>query len=241
MATQKNVIGKAAREEREKRLILKHKFENRITVAKFGKESLDAGDYGSALKKFMEYLGIVAEAKNVKDIYSLKLTNFDSRKELTEMLMISHVYFEMARLYDAVPQFAEEAKKCLNQFVHFSANQPYQIVNSEMIRKHLKKSKFKNPNDFRAAYDQIFIQSKKCYVVTFCFGEEHQVTADFREFKDWLLKYKSGQDLVRIYYNFSSTAVERWGQNNVVKIASSYIIRPTLHLFSKVILPAIIK
>lgn len=241
MNTSKSLTGRAAREDREKKLILKHKFENRITIAKFGKQSLDAGDYGNALKKFMEYLGIVAEVKGVKDLYSIRLDHFDPKKEITEMLMISHVYFEMARMYDAVPKFNDECKKCLGQFVHFSANQPYQIVNSEMIRKHLKKSKFKNPDEFRAAYQQIFVQSKKCYVVTFCYGDTHPVTQDYRLFKDWLLDHSTGRELVRIYYKFSSVAVSRWEHHLLARAAGQLIIKPVLLFVSKVVLPAIIK
>jgi hypothetical protein len=159
------------RERREKSLILAHKFQNRITIAKFGKAALDAGDYGNAIKKFTEYMSIVAEVKNVKDIYSIRPGHFDSSREITELLMISHIFFEMARVYDASPRFHDEVIRCLGQFVLFTANQPYQVVNSEMARKYLKKSKFKNDADFRFAYQQIYVQSKKCYVVTFCFGD----------------------------------------------------------------------
>ena len=233
--------GKEAREEREKMLILKHKFENRITVAKFAKESLDAGDYASALQKFVEYMDIMAEVKKVRDFYALKTSHFDPKSQITEMLMISHIYFEMARIYDAVPKYAEDAKKCLEQFAHFSANQPYQVVNSELIRKHLKKSVFKNRDAFQAAHDQIYVQSKKCYVVTFCYGNEHARTQEFRAFKDWLLNYQSGQELVRLYYNYSSVAVSKWEKSPLMHLIAKFFIRPGLALFSKTLLRLILK
>jgi hypothetical protein len=187
---------KANRDERDRIIKLRHKYENRITVARYGKESLDAGDYGNALKKFMDYLHIMAEIKEVKDAYELRTNHFDNKKDLTEMLMISHIFFEMARLYDAVPKFHSDVNKCLEQFVHFTANQPYQVVNSEMVRKYLKKSNFKNPDTFRNAYQQIYVQSKKCYIVTFCYGNDHWITRECREFKDWLLQYSWGQQVV---------------------------------------------
>lgn len=232
--------GKEAREEREKMLVLKHKYENRITITKFGKESLDAGDYSSALQRFIEYMDIMAEAKKVKDFYSLKTGHFDPKRDITEMLMMSHVYFEMARIYDAVPKFAEDSKRCLEQFVHFSANQPYQVVNSELIRKHMKKSVFKNPDAFRDAYQQIYVQSKKCYVVTFCYGHEHPMTQEYRVFKDWLLNFKSGQELVRHYYNYSSKSVLRWEKSPAMHLFARLFIRPVLLLFSKTLLRLIL-
>lgn len=232
---------KASREERERIIKLRHKYENRITIARYGKESLDAGDYGNALKKFMDYLHIMAEIKEVKDAYELKVSKFDSKKELTEMLMISHIFFEMARLYDAVPKFRPDVQKCLDQFVHFTANQPYQVVNSEMVRKYLKKSNFKNPDAFRDSYQQIYVQSKKCYIVTFCYGNDHAITRECREFKDWLLNYTWGQQLVRHYYRLSSEAVPVCEQNFFLRHATRMIARPALLVFSKIILPVILK
>lgn len=228
--------GKAAREERERMLILKHKFDNRITTAKFGKQSFDINDYAGAIKKFSDYLMVMAEVKKVRDIYSLTPEKFDQKKEITEMMMISHIYLEMARMYDAIPKFHEESKKCLDQFVRFSANQPYQVVNSELIRKHLKKSRFKNQEVFRAAYQQIFVQSKKCYVVTFCFGESHPLTSEFRQFKDQLLETRLGQELVRFYYVHSSSIVPRYENNATARFFGKWIISPLLVLFSKTLL-----
>lgn len=232
--------GRAAREEREKMLILKHKFDHRITTAKFGKQSFDVNDYAGAIRKFSEYLLVMAEVKKVKDLYSLTPQKFDPKTEMTEMMMISHLYFEMARMYDAIPQFHEDSKKCLDQFVLFSSNQPYQIVNSEMIRKHLKKSRFKNQEMFRGAYQQIFVQSKKCYVVTFCYGDTHPVTQDYRLFKDWLLDFPLGQQMVRHYYNHSSVLVPRWQNNALARFLGAWVIRPLLLLFAKTVLPFII-
>ncbi len=233
--------GKKARDEREKMLVLKMKFENRITIAKFGKTALDSGDYGSALKKFLEYLNVIAESKRCNDIYALRPTHFDPRKDITEMLMISHLFFEMARIYDAIPQFQGETKSCLEQFVNFSANQPYQVINSEMARRKLKKLQFRDSDSFRHAYLQIFVQSKKCYIVTFCYGDTHVITHQCREFKTWLWQYRFGQELVRLYYIHSSQIIERYGQNTSVHWFSRIFLRPCLLMFAKVILPFILK
>jgi hypothetical protein len=233
--------GRKAREEREKMLILKHKYENRITVTKIGKQALDHGDYTTALTRFVEYMQIMSDIKKTKDFYSLKPGNFDPNKDVTEMLMISHIFFEMARIYDAVPKFKDDSKKCLEQFVLFSANQPYQIVNSELIRKHLKKSIFKNADLFRWAYEQIYVQSKKCYVVTFCFGTNHDITNQYRDFKNVLLDSEFGRELVRIYYTYSSVIVPKWENSHLMRTFARFIIKPMLLLFSKTLLRLIIK
>jgi hypothetical protein len=232
--------GRTAREEREKRLLLKHKFENRITVARFGNESREIKDFAGSLRKFTDYLQVMAEVKGAPDIYSLKVQHFDLKKDVTEMLMISHIYFEMAKMYDAAPKFHDESKRCLDQFVLFSVNMPYQVINSELMRKHLKKTLFKNPEAFRHAYVQIFVQSKKCYVVTFCLGTNHPVTQEFRALKDILLDYRAGQEFVRLYYTFSSEIVPRWEGKWFPTLLGKWIARPALVLFSKTFLRTII-
>lgn len=233
--------GKVAREEREKMLILKHKFENRITITKIGKEALDNGDYATALQRFVEYMTVMGDVKKVKDFYGLRPGHFDNKRDVTEMLMISHVFFEMARIYDAVPKFQEDSKKCLEQFVIFSANQPFQVVNSELIRKHLKKSAFKHPDVFRAAYEQIYVQSKKCYVVTFCYGTNHDITNQYRDLKNVLLDSSLGRELVRIYYTHSSVIVPKWENSRLMHAFAGFILKPLLLLFSKTLLRLIIK
>lgn len=233
--------GREAREEREKMLILKHKFENRITITKIGKEALDNGDYATALQRFVEYMTVMSDVKKTKDLYGLKPGHFDPNKDVTEMLMISHIFFEMARIYDAVPKFQEDSKKCLEQFVTFSANQPYQVVNSELIRKHLKKSVFKNADLFRASYEQIYVQSKKCYVVTFCYGTNHDITNQYRELKNVLLDSSFGRELVRIYYTHSSEIVPKWEKSKLMRAFAGIVIKPMLLLFSKTLLRLIIK
>jgi hypothetical protein len=233
--------GRKIREERERYLLLKHKYEHRITLVKYAKESMDIGDFANALIKYTDYLNIMAEVKQVKDFYALRPTHFDAKKDLTEMLMLSHVFFEMSRVYDAIPKYAEDSIRCIDQFINFSINQPYQVVNSEMLRKFIKKSRFKNSEAFKSAYQQIFVQSKKCYVVTFCYGSDHQVTNDFRKLKDFLLDYRLGQEFIRLYYRHSSIAVKRWQGNPMMHGFSQLFLKPCLLLFSKTILKLIIK
>jgi len=233
--------GRIAREEREKMLRLKHKLDNRITTVRFGKESLDAGDYTGAIRRFTDYFNTLAELKKRDDYFELRVSDFDPKKDMTELLMISHIFFEMARIYDAIPKFQSEFKKCLDQFVRFSVNQPYQVLNSELIRKSIKKSRFKNMDDFRSAYQQIFIQSKKCYIVTYCFDTNHQITHEYRLFKTWLLKFQIGFFLVRFYYLLSSNLIQRWENSFILKSLGNYLFKPLLILFSKTLLRPIIE
>jgi hypothetical protein len=195
---------KDALKEREHKLMLKHRYDTRITNVRQGKEAFTKGDLVSAIRRYTEYLETIAEVNKIPNIYEIKPTYFDKNKDVTEMLMISHLYFELAKVYDATGKFEDDVKKCLEQFVLFTANQPYQVVNSEMCRKHLRKFKFRQHDVFFNSYQQIFVKSRKCYIATHCFGELHPVTQDLRVFKKWLENQPGGLKLIESYYLLST-------------------------------------
>ncbi|MFA5584183.1 MAG: hypothetical protein WDA09_08205 [Bacteriovoracaceae bacterium] len=234
-------ISKEAKEKREHDAALLHKYRNRITITRLGKTAFDNGEYALALNRYKDYLQTVAEFKEAEDMYSIRLSHFDPEKDLTEMMMISQIYLELSRIFDAIPKYKDEVRKCLEQFLHFTINQPYQVINSELLRKQIKRNRFKNYDLYLDHYQQIAIQSKKCYIVTFSLGTDHPVTHHYREFKEWLLLYNWGQHLVRIYYLYSSTLVDKWKDHPGMHFIGKYFFAPLLTLFSKTILSRIIK
>ena len=235
------------KEKQDPSLVLAHRYKHRITVAKQGKMAMNAHDYSTALSRYLEYVRILSDYRSLNDHYELRPTHFDQTKEARELLLMSHIYFEMARVYDSSPRFKQQTQKCLDQFVRFTLNQPYQAINSELLRKFMRKTAFKNPELFRAAYEKIFVQSKKCYIVTFCFGEEHEVTKQFRKFKSLLLASSLGPsigssigiEIVRLYYLFSSKMVDK--QSPLIRMISQFFIKPILLTFSKTVLRIIIR
>lgn len=235
-------VNREAKDPLEQDIVLNHKYNNRITIARHGKEAFDNGDFAVALSYYKEYLQTVAQVKEAgTDAFSIRPSHFTPEKDLTEMLMISQLYLELARIFDAVPKYKDEVKKSMDQFLSFTVNQPYQVINSELLRKQIKRSRFKNYEIFHDYYQQIAVQSKKCYIVTFSLGDQHPVTQDYRLFKEWLLQYRWGQELVRQYYLYSSRLVERWETNESMHFVGKYFLAPVLTLFSKTLLRRIIK
>lgn len=223
---------KDARKEREHKLMLKHRFDTRITNVRQGKEAFIRGDFITAIRRYSEYLETVAEVYRVSNIYEIRPILFDKNKDVTEMMMISHLYFELAKVYDATGKFNDDSKKCLEQFVLFSANQPYQVVNSEMCRKHLRKFKFRQHDIFLNAYQQIFVKSRKCYIATHCFGEEHPTTQKLRSFKSWLQARPGGIDVIEIYYRSSTSWLQLIKRYPRLDRASTPFVRRFLSWFS---------
>jgi len=234
---------KLSSKDKNQQLALQKRYGKRITIAKQGREAFIAKDYTTAIAKYNEYLNILAESKNVTDIFHLSPGMFDTKTQITELLLISHIYWEVARINEMAPKLQLNFQRALAQFVKFSVNQPYQVLNSEMLRKYIKKNKntSKQIAFLNDANSSIYVQSKKCYIATHCFGDQHPVTKQLRVFKRELLEWPFGIELVRLYYKFSSRFVAyldlHFLQSKLLLIFS----RPILSTFSKLTESSIFK
>lgn len=231
----KEEVKEESSRDKQKKLALQKKFSTRITIARQGREAFLAKDYVTALKRYNEYLSILSESKEIQDIYALTPAMFNNKTQVTEMLLISHIYWEIARINEMTPKLQANFQKALSQFVKFTTNQPYQVLNAEMLRKYIKKNQKSSRqiallND---AYSQIFVQSKKCYIATMCMGENHEVTRQLRDFKSHLLKWPYGQKLVECYYRLSSKLVNYLENKIILQKNLKRAISPLLTFFAK--------
>lgn len=201
---------KNSREEAREKSRIRQNYSKRITISKYGREAFQAGDYLNALKNYHQYLKTLGEVHD-RDIYTITPDLFDKKKHVTEMLLISQVYWDMSRIYEKNAQMASNFQKCLNQFVRFTANQPYQVVNAEMLRKYIKKNNHKSPQiaALEKAYSQIFVQSRKCYLATYTFEPQEFELTFLRNFKSALLNQPYGQKFVELYYRVSSDLINK--------------------------------
>jgi hypothetical protein len=231
------------KDKSKRKLALQKKYGVRITTAKQGREAFLAKDYITATKKYNEYLGILAELNEVDDIFKISPSMFDNKKEVTEMLLISHIFWEIARINEMTPKLQKNFQQSLSQFVKFTINQPYQVLNAEMLRKYIKKNKnvSKQLPMFNDALNQIFVESKKCYIATMCFGETHEFTRVLRQFKSILNKHVIGVKFIDIYYRNSSIFVEVCENNQFLRLFSIIILKPLLSLFAKTLQLSIFK
>lgn len=218
------------KEQKKRRLALQGKYSQRITIAKHGREMYLSKDYVGATQKYHEYLSILAETQQVDDIYQLSPAKFDPKSDMTEMLLISHIYWELSKVYEMTPKLQKAFEKCLKQFVRFTINQPYQVLNSEVLRKYIKKNKQKSRQigALEAAYSQIQVGSKKCFVASFAFGENHWVTTSLRRFKTNWLSGSRGAKTVGLYYRISSPLVSWLELRPMAAFFAKLFSRPVL-------------
>ena len=224
-------------EEKRRHLALQQKFGTRITTVRKAREAFATKDYITAAKLYHEYLSVLAQIKEVEDIYKLAPNLFDKDSDITEMLLISHVYWDLARINEKAPKLQSAFQLSLNQFVKFTINQPYQVLNSEMLRRYIKKFKNTGPQrgSLNKAYDQIFIQSKKCYIATMCLGEDDLDTSFLRSYKKVLLQKKWGQYFVSTYYKYSSSFVTYLETSPKLKTVSIFIFKPMLRCIASLL------
>lgn len=181
-----------------------------------------------AVDSYNKYLGILALYFDVNED-KLSPSMFDPEKDMTELLLISHAYWDLAKAYDRSPTLQRECLRCLEQFMKFSIGYKYQHVNAQIVRKFNQKKQAHNPKAFEAAYHKIQISSKKCYIATECFGEVDHRTVALRSFKVTLSQYELGKDFIDWYYSFSPKLIENL--NSFPKLNflfKTFLAKPTL-------------
>jgi hypothetical protein len=182
---------------------LANKHRQRLTFLKNGKEFFKKEDFVNATKCYNTYLSIIAEYKKVPE-KKLSPKNFDEEKDLAEMLLISHTYWDLARIYDRTPSLRTDFERVLNQFVEFTKGYKYEFPNAGMLKRFIKRKKLVNKDSFNQAAIRLNIDQKKCYIATMLYGENHLYTQQLKLFRDHSLMLSNpGRIFIKIYYLFS--------------------------------------
>ncbi|MCK5883786.1 MAG: hypothetical protein KAG61_08870 [Bacteriovoracaceae bacterium] len=206
-------------------------YRNRIGLLKVSHEYYQKDKIAKAVEGYGKYLNIISKfCFTTED--QLKPRLFDQKTQIAEILLISQVYWALAKAYDRNPNLKSECKRYLDQFVLFSLGYKHQFINSEMIRKFIKKGIAYNPKLFEMAYKRVMVESKKCYVASFCYSESHPVTESLRDFKKILLKSRAGIFLVEKYYRFSPPFVVFCENNPLIGTPIKLVTRPILKAIS---------
>ncbi|GAB4011873.1 MAG: hypothetical protein Fur0010_06950 [Bdellovibrio sp.] len=198
-------------------------FQERLKFLKRGQEYNKADDIPRAVECYSQYLNCLATYFGV-DEKKLSPSLFDSEKDVAEMLLISHVYWDLAKAYDRSPNLRIESVRCLDQFVKFTVGFKYQYVNARMLKNFIRKRLAHNPKAFKQAFERIQVESKKCYVASLVYGESHPHTDELRRFKARISNFKSGNVFISYYYLLSPYFVK------IVETLPSFLRTPTISI-----------
>lgn len=177
-------------------------YSNRFTNLKTAMNYSLAGKYPNAIEEYKNYLNILAAYFNCSES-EISPSKFKKEKEITELFLISQLYWDLSRIYDKDPRFINLVKASLEKFLEFTKGFKFQYANSQVVIKYLKSGKCRNQQEFRNAYETLNKNSGPCFISTYCYGENHPITNDLRRFKHHILNYGWGRLVINFYYNYS--------------------------------------
>lgn len=224
---------KDLRDDKKKEQI-KELYRTRLIHLKRAQALVKEDKMAQAVESYTKYLGVLALYFDISED-KLSPSLFDLEKDLTELLLISHAYWDLAKAFDRSPNLQRDCLRCLDQFVKFSIGFKYQHVNAQIVRKFNNKKQAHNPKAFELAYHKIQVNSKKCYIATSCFGENHPDTELLRKFKQKISHSESGRNFIDLYYRYSPLIVTITNYNIITKNLEKIILKPILSITVKLI------
>lgn len=175
-------------------------YQDRLKFLRKAQEYSAADEIPKAVEHYSQYLNALAIFYHV-DESKLDPKMFDQEKDLAELFLISHAYWDLAKAYDRSPNLHLESIRCLDQFVKFTIGYKYQYVNSRTIKAFIKKRLAHNPKAFKEAFDRIHIESKGCFIASDIYEPHDLRLRELRELKKEIIKSSFGLALVGFYYD----------------------------------------
>lgn len=207
-------------------------YRERLKLLKKAQEYSAADEIPKAVEHYSQYLNALALFYRV-DESKLDPKMFDQEKDLAELFLISHAYWDLAKAYDRSPNLHLESIRCLDQFVKFTIGYKYQYVNSRTIKAFIKKRLAHNPKAFQQAFERIHIESKGCFISSELFGPQHLITQDLRLFKKELLRTQFGLGIVIFYYDHLCPIFFKYAHNDVIQSSLRSLLRVLRFFFIK--------
>jgi hypothetical protein len=193
-------------EEERKHKLLTH----RIEIAQAGIAAFQKKQIGVAVKNFHMYLKVLEEFKGVSE-GGLAPSQFDSQADKNELLMISGIYWDLAKLYDRTnsPEKQKEFHHYMEKYILFSKGMPYQHLCSETLRKYIVTGKALHKSEFKNAYR--VIATSRCFVATALVDVSAPSTLPtLRLFRDrYLRKSSLGRRFILEYYKWGPIAARQ--------------------------------
>ncbi len=188
------------------------RFNKRMELAKLGVQSQHQRNFRQALQCYLAYVDNLQRSKGDKELVP---GLFDPKNDSAELLMLTGIYWDLAKIYDRVKsKDKSKVKYYLDKFVLFSKGTNYQRLSREMLRKFLTYDMPRNRPLFKEAY--VSLGGGKCFIATAV--EDHfedDTILILRKFRDQVLaRSKLGRKFIHFYYWFSphlAILLIRWG------------------------------
>lgn len=205
-------------------------YRKRLTVLRKAQEFSRADDIPKAVQQYNLYLNSLARFFDIKE-EELHPNLFDQERDITELLLISQVYWDLAKAYDRSPKLGLESIRCLNQFAKFTQGFKYQYVNAQMLKKYIRGRLPHNIKAFESAYEKVRVEGKGCYVATCLYGANDPRTNRLRFFRDdFLLNFPAGRTFTSYYEDYSPKLVDLSLNNPLAGLFFKLLVTPVVYL-----------
>lgn len=190
-----------AKEESIQKEITSKTYRDRLKLLKKAQEYSQSDEVPKAVELYGQYLNALALFYKIEEP-KLSPKLFDSEKDIAELFLISHAYWDLAKAYDRSPNLHLESIRCLDQFVNFTVGFKFQYANARTIKSFIRKRLAHNPAAFKQAYERIQVESKGCFISTDIYGQNHPHTQELRQWKFTIQNSSVGLAFITFYYNF---------------------------------------
>ena len=205
-----NKVRKSIQEafEKQQEKAQRDAYNRRLQITKSAQEALSRGKIQEALQLYDKYLEVL-EMRFKTQRSNIHPHLFDQKTDDQELLLLTAVFWEVAKIHDRVKANYKDFKFYLSKYVEFSIGAPYMILSAETLRKYIKAKKCTNTKDFEQAHTALRSKLGKCFIASAVYGSEQAEVKLLQEFRDqWLLKKPGGTLLVTAYYA-TSPAIAR--------------------------------
>jgi hypothetical protein len=198
----KKVKAEVERVERARLLAL---FQKRMELVRNGALAFKQGKIREATTNYFQYIDLLERTKGLKQ-GGLEPKHFDDKKDIAELLLLSGVFWDLARIHDKISKKnTVRLDFYLDRFVVFSKGLTFERVSAELLRKFLVNGMPNHRKKFKDAH--IRLGGNKCFMVTAV--EEHcevQTLPALRNYRDQILVHRFwGRLFVAVYYRVGPT------------------------------------
>jgi hypothetical protein len=173
----------------------------RVGLVKQAKTFMAAKNFSDAAvtyEKYLRALEIVYDKKSGE--LEPGLFKADQRKQ--ELTVITSVYWDLMRIYDTHPRYAERQMKTAKKLAEFAR---YSAIFSHIMRKaDVQSRQAKNPAAYKAFLKMSSFNRPRCFIATAAFNGDDPTVQQLCAFRDRALeRAAAGRLFVAVYYRLS--------------------------------------
>ncbi len=195
--------------DKQQNQMRKEAYARRLQITKQAYNALTRNKPLEAVQLYEKYLEVLNTRFRTTS-ENLHRHLFDSKKDEQELMLVTAVFWDLARTLDKIDGHENKFRLYLRKYVDFSIGAKYMVLSAETLRKYIKDGKCKHIKDFEQAHVALRTKLGKCFIAGALYGEDAAETLLLRKLRDERLEPTiPGRAFVRAYYALAPLSA-RW-------------------------------